>query len=39
MRHIPTPDETVERLKKQAKKLQRSGAGKHAERKRLAAAS
>lgn len=31
MRYIPTPDETVERLKKQAKKLQRSGAGKHAE--------
>lgn len=29
MRYIPTPDETVERLKKQAKKLQRSGAGKH----------
>jgi hypothetical protein len=31
MRHIPTPDEVVERLKKQAKKLQRSGAGKHAD--------
>ncbi|MBK7531513.1 hypothetical protein [Piscinibacter sp.] len=31
MRYIPTPDETVERLKKQAKKLQRSGAGKHVE--------
>jgi len=31
MRYIPTPDETVERLKKQAKKLQRSGAGKHSE--------
>jgi hypothetical protein len=31
MRYLPTPDETVERLKKQAKKLQRSGAGKHAE--------
>lgn len=31
MRYIPTPDETVERLKKQAKKLQRSGAGKHSD--------
>jgi hypothetical protein len=29
MRYIPTPDEVVERLKKQARKLQRSGAGKH----------
>lgn len=29
MRHIPTPDEVVERLRKQAKKLRRSGAGKH----------
>jgi hypothetical protein len=29
MRYIPTPDETVDRFKKQAKKLQRSGAGKH----------
>jgi len=31
MRYIPTPDQVVERLKKQAKKLQRSGAGKHSE--------
>lgn len=31
MRYIPTPDEVVERLKKQAKKLQRSGAGKHSD--------
>lgn len=31
MRYIPTPDELVERLKKQAKKLQRSGAGKHSD--------
>jgi hypothetical protein len=31
MRYLPTPDEVVERLKKQAKKLQRSGAGKHAD--------
>lgn len=31
MRYIPTPDEVVERLKKQAKRLQRSGAGKHAD--------
>ena len=31
MRYIPTSDETVERLKKQAKKLQRTGAGKHAD--------
>lgn len=31
MRYIPTPDAVVERLKKQAKKLQRSGAGKHAD--------
>ena len=31
MRYLPTPDDTVERLKKQAKKLQRSGAGKHSE--------
>lgn len=30
MRYLSTPDETVEQLKKQAKKLQRSGAGKHA---------
>ncbi len=29
MRYIPTSDETIDRLKKQAKKLQRSGAGKH----------
>ena len=29
MRYLFTPDEVVERLKKQAKKLQRSGAGKH----------
>ncbi|MES2363306.1 MAG: hypothetical protein V4646_16160 [Pseudomonadota bacterium] len=31
MRYIPTPDQVVERLKKQAKKLQRSGAGKHSD--------
>jgi hypothetical protein len=31
MRYIRTPDEVVERLKKQAKKLQRSGAGKHSD--------
>lgn len=31
MRYIPTPDEVVERLKKQAKKLQRSDAGKHSD--------
>ncbi|HEX2547924.1 MAG TPA: hypothetical protein VHL79_23775, partial [Ramlibacter sp.] len=31
MRYIPTPDEIVERLKKQAKKLQRSGVGKHSD--------
>lgn len=31
MRYIPTSGEVVEHLKKQAKKLQRSGAGKHAE--------
>lgn len=31
MRYIPTSDETVERLKKQAKKLQRTGAGKHSD--------
>jgi hypothetical protein len=31
MRFIPTPGELVERLKKQAKKLQRSGAGKHSD--------
>lgn len=31
MRYLPTSDETVDRLKKQAKKLQRSGAGKHSE--------
>lgn len=31
MRYIPTPDAVVERLKKQAKKLQRSGGGKHAD--------
>lgn len=31
MRYIPTPDETVELLKKQAKKLRRSGAGKHSD--------
>ncbi|MGV3569898.1 MAG: hypothetical protein ACO1PB_04800 [Ramlibacter sp.] len=31
MRYIPTSDEVVERLKKQAKKLQRNGAGKHSE--------
>lgn len=31
MRYIPTPDDVVERLKKQAKKLQRSGAGKHSD--------
>lgn len=29
MRYLSTPDEFVEHLKKQAKKLQRSGAGKH----------
>lgn len=31
MRYIPTPDEVVERLKKQAKKLQRSSGGKHSD--------
>jgi hypothetical protein len=31
MRYLSTPDETVERLKKQAKKMQRSGVGKHSE--------
>lgn len=31
MRHIPTSTEMVERFKKQAKKLQRKGGGKHAE--------
>ena len=31
MRYIPTSDQVVERLKNQAKKLQRSGAGKHAD--------
>lgn len=31
MRYIPTPDETIEHIKKQAKKLQRSGAGKHSD--------
>lgn len=31
MRYIPTPDEVVERLRKQAKKLQRFGAGKHSD--------
>lgn len=31
MRYIPTPDQVVERLKKQAKNLQRSGAGKHSD--------
>lgn len=31
MRYIPTSDEVVERLKKQAKKLQRNGAGKHSD--------
>ena len=31
MRYIPTSDEVVERLKKQAKKLKRSGAGKHSD--------
>ena len=31
MRYLPTPDEIVERLKKQAKKLQRSGAGKYSD--------
>jgi hypothetical protein len=31
MRYLHTPDEVVERLKKQAKKLQRSGAGKHSD--------
>jgi len=31
MRYIPTSDEVVERLKKQAKKLQRVGAGKHSD--------
>ena len=31
MRYIPTPDAIVERLRKQAKKLQRSGGGKHAD--------
>ena len=31
MRYIPTSDEVVESLKKQAKKLQRTGAGKHSD--------
>ncbi|WP_066262802.1 hypothetical protein [Hydrogenophaga flava] len=31
MRYLSTPDEIVEHLKKQAKKLQRSGAGKHSD--------
>ena len=31
MRYIPTPDAIVDRLRKQAKKLQRSGSGKHAD--------
>ena len=31
MRYIPTPDAIVERLRKQAKKVQRSGGGKHAD--------
>jgi hypothetical protein len=31
MRYILTPDALVERLKKQAKKLQRSGSGKHSD--------
>ena len=31
MRYFPTPDAVVERLKKQAKKLQRAGGGKHAD--------
>lgn len=31
MRYIPTSDETVEQLRKQAKKLQRKGGGKHTE--------
>lgn len=31
MRYIPTPEAVVERLKKQAKKLQRSGSGKHSD--------
>ena len=31
IRYIPTSDKTVERLKKQAKTLQRSGAGKHSD--------
>lgn len=31
MRYIPTSDEVVDRLKKQAKKLQRTGAGKHSD--------
>lgn len=31
MRYIPTPDAVVERLKKQAKKLQRAGGGKHSD--------
>lgn len=31
MRYLPTSDEVVERLKKQAKKFQRTGAGKHSE--------
>ena len=29
MRYIPTSDAVVERLRKQAKKVQRSGGGKH----------
>lgn len=31
MRYLPTSDQLVERLKKQAKKLQRKGGGKHAD--------
>jgi hypothetical protein len=31
MRHIPTSTETVDKLKKQAKRLQRNGGGKHAD--------
>lgn len=31
MRNIPTSDELVERLRKQAKKLQRAGGGKHSD--------
>lgn len=31
MRFVPTPDQLVERLRKQAKKIQRAGGGKHSD--------